>query len=594
MSTVYYLTWPNNPAQTFRVAGTGGGGGGGSVTQINTVAPLSGGPITDTGAISLLASGVTAGSYSLADITVDAFGRITAAASGSSSITIGIPTSGSYGNGDNPMDLQPTDTIADAFNKVVLSLDNGFPGPPALSTFGSIDILGGTYSAIRADASDTLVTRIQNHASGQPSTTTIGGIISANAGFGYAESGTLTAMVRNSPAPASAQGTVAITTANITGNINGYITTINKFAYETGSAYGTGFRNALNAVLGGVLAPAFPASNTELYSMQLMHSTSGSTNIVTFYQDNAIAPSISAQTISAVTASTNISGVPGATAVTVSFIVSDAIRLFYNSVATAIISGTGITTTTQLPTGANRNSGSNPTFTFTGVNIAASQVSSNFQITCTGRNSVGTETAAVASGASPVRVDRLSNESSRYQSGVGQFPGSTHNPTTYALVAFNSATSLAAGEELQMLNGFIVYPPAVNYATFLPVGPNYSALAAGSYLGYRWVTYSPGSVVDASSVTITLNGASGLGTDPVIPSFAMYVLVNTVTGWLDGNAAYNAGTPTNDGDAALDYGISTATVRRVTFGPTTRTGTVIVRIGFPTGLGYTFSSISMA
>ena len=55
----------------------------GTVTSVATGTGLTGGTITSTGTISLANTTVTAGSYTLADITVDAQGRITAASNGS-------------------------------------------------------------------------------------------------------------------------------------------------------------------------------------------------------------------------------------------------------------------------------------------------------------------------------------------------------------------------------------------------------------------------------------------------------------------------------------------------------------------------------
>ena len=82
-----------NVGGTYTITNLGNTGGTGTVTQINSGAGLTGGPITSVGTLALTKTGVAAATYQNPTITVDEYGRISFAAPGS---VAGYPVQAQY------------------------------------------------------------------------------------------------------------------------------------------------------------------------------------------------------------------------------------------------------------------------------------------------------------------------------------------------------------------------------------------------------------------------------------------------------------------------------------------------------------------
>lgn len=136
--------------------------GAGTVTNIATGVGLTGGPITGTGTIDLANTAVVAASYTLASITVDAQGRLTAASNGSAVTTVSGTSPIVSSGGATPAISIPAAT--GSVNGYMASADKTkLDAIEAAATDGPIDTVFGRTGAVVAVANDYGIADIDNH-----------------------------------------------------------------------------------------------------------------------------------------------------------------------------------------------------------------------------------------------------------------------------------------------------------------------------------------------------------------------------------------------------------------------------------------------
>lgn len=497
-----------------------------------------------------------------------------AGSGGGAGLEIGLPTDGAYGDpvlGD-PTNLQETDVLPDALDKIVSLLALIVPAPPEELSAKTLEIIG-QYTALAASTGashtctdDTTPSILPN---GDPT------VNYANS-FRDANGGTLSAEMDSAEI-----GRITLTTGDDTG-IDGELEIIADFDPYLAQT-GEGIFKALVARINSAVL------SVGQHIAELIHTTTGSTSL-TFYVDDPTTPNIAGVSTGSSGSTSFKSGVPGIAQgqnINVQFDVDDFCGTHYNPTRIAGAQSPQTGAQVDAPLGGPYTSAS--TFNANiNLPVAANAYSEGVVITRRAYNSKGDVVSSNVT--SVVRVDTVGTET-RVLSSTGQYPASGYGG------AFNSTTDVLTGnKELQYINGRFQYPDLVDYTGKVPSGPDYSALTPDAHNNMRWVTFSLGSVSAVTSVTFTFNSTQNFGATTLISGLECYVRVDgatPTTGWIDANAAYpGVGNPTANGDPALDVGSSTVTSRRVTFGAAVKTGTVYVRVGIPSASTKRFSGVS--